>query len=349
MQTIKIINPDTDLRWNDFVKNHPCGTVYHLTYWVKVISTSFRHEPVYLAIENQETLQLEGVFPVMFMRSWLTGNRLVSLPLTTHCDLLISEEQLDWVKSFLMKKFAGVKHLQLKLLNPTANALNLELNDSEFVTHFLDLDRSLDDIFGSFQKTSIRQRINRSRKHNLNHRVATDEQDLIVFYKLFTSSRRRHGLPPQPYSFFRNMWRILQPMGLLELHLVEYGSEVIAGAVILKYKDRYYGEYIAVNYDYKKLNANHKLIWEIIRSAHDNGAKLFDLGRSSTYNPSLIKFKDRWGADKHPLYYYYSPGTRSIDTHGNLEFGRRILNFANQHLPQKLLQLEGRFLYSHIG
>ena len=54
---------NTDLEaWDEYVLNHPNGTVFHLTAWKNVIEKSFNHKSTYLIAENQG--RIVGIFPM---------------------------------------------------------------------------------------------------------------------------------------------------------------------------------------------------------------------------------------------------------------------------------------------
>jgi lipid II:glycine glycyltransferase (peptidoglycan interpeptide bridge formation enzyme) len=177
--------------------------------------------------------------------------------------------------------------------------------------------------------------------------MAEREADIDIFYELWTDVRKKHGLPPQPLKFFKNMWSILAPKNLLLVPMVEFNGKAVAAALVLKFKDTYYFEYSASDQKYLKLCPNHKLIWEIIKIATNEGVKYFDFGRSSLDNQSLIEFKERWGSKNCKLTYFYFPKANRIDSEKG--FIRKIVEKTNQHLPNQFLRWEGKFLYPHMG
>jgi CelD/BcsL family acetyltransferase involved in cellulose biosynthesis len=344
----KIIDPKIDKRWDKFVDNHPGASIYHHSSWGDVIEQTYRYHPFYLAFENAESGNFESIVPFFRIDSKLTGKRLISLPFTSYCNPLIENEQLDDAARFALRHHLDINHLELRFIS-NGNRVQADpyQQQSHFVTHILEIKSDLDEMFGSFHNTSVRHRIKRAERNQLTVRMAEKEQDLKAFYRLTTMTRKKHGLPPQPYRFFANMWKILQPKNLLILPVVEYQNSIIAAAVILKFKDTYYFEYSASDQRFLKLCPNHKLIWESIKLAHKDGAKYFDFGRSSQNHKSLIEFKERWAAKRYDLTYCFYPKAKRINTGGGK--GRKILEFVNGHLPKSLLQLEGNLLYPHIG
>ena len=344
----KIIDPKSDKRWDKFVYKHPGASIYHHSSWGDVIEQTYGYDPFYLALENAESGNIESIVPFFRIDSKLTGKRLISLPFSSYCNPLIEKEQLDDVIRFALRCHLDINHLELRFISSgeEVGAGPCE-QQSKFVTNILEIKPDLDEMFRSFHNTSVRHRIKRAERNKLTIRMAENEQDLKAFYCLTTMTRKKHGLPPQPYRFFANMWKILMSKNLLIVPMVEYQGKVIAAAVILKFKETYHFEYSASHPRFLKSCPNHKLIWESIKIAHNDGAKYFDFGRSSQDHKSLIEFKERWAAERYPLTYCFFPKAKRVNTEGGN--GRKVLEFVNGHLPQRLLQLEGNFLYPHIG
>ncbi len=345
---IKVIDPKTDKRWDEFVIGHPQGSIYHLSGWIDILKSTYNYNFFNIALERSGTGELEGIFPLMIVNSWLTGKRLVSLPFTTYCNPLIPKNELPKVINFALDNHSDIHYVELKFLEDSqVEVPDIFKKDSSYVTHILEINGSLDQLLRSFHNKSIRQRIKKAQRKNLKFKIADKKDALNIFYKLETSVRKKHGLPPQPYSFFRNMWSILKPKNLLFVPVVEFEDKIIAAAIVLKFKDIYYFEYSASDHNHLKLSPNQMLIWEIIKIASSNQIKHLDFGRSSLQNPSLIKFKERWGAKKHQLSYYYYPKMKCINTETGI--GRNIIESCNRHIPDSLLQLEGKIIYPHWG
>ena len=345
---LKVIDPGTDQRWDEFVWHHPLGSICHHSAWGKVIESTYGYRPFYVALEDSGTDRLEGIIPFFLVNSRWTGKRLISLPFTSYCDPLIPAEKFDDVVEFALNHFPDIDFLELRALGDNNQCTsNRFARQSAFATDILDLHPDLDDLFKSFHSTSVRQRIKRAEKNGLSLRMGEGEQDLKIFYRLETAVRKKHGLPPQPFSFFENMWKVLKPKNLLMVPLIEHDGRVIAAATIIKFKHVFYFEYSASDQNYLRLCPNHKLIWETIKIARAQGAGHFDFGRSSLSNRSLIEFKERWGAKRYHLTYYFFPKAKRINMQGGP--GRRLLETANHYLPHSLLQLEGRLIYRHLG
>jgi hypothetical protein len=345
--TLKIINPEDDQRWDEFVAAYPQGMIYHHSAWGKVLQSTFDYTPFYVALEGPADGRIEGILPFMLVKSRVTGNRLVSLPFTTYCTRLVSASQLENIVKFALEHHPGIDFLELKFLEDLEDVPGFLKKQSSYVTHFLNLDLDLDELFRSFHNTSICQRIKRAEKSGLKLRFAEREEDLEKYYDLHMMVRKNHGLPPHPYSFFLNMWNILRSKNFLSVPLVEYEGKIIAGAIVLKFKDTFHLEYSASDQRYIKQCPNQFLIWEIIKTACLEGVKSLDFGRSSLLHVSLMEFKERWGARRQNLAYYYYPEASRMETESGVK--KRILSSINRLLPKSLLRLEGEILYRHLG
>lgn len=344
---IKVINPKSDKRWDEFVLKHPMGSIYHHSSWGNVLKSTFGHIPFYIALENSKTGKFEGILPFMLIDSMITGKRLVSLPFTSYCCQLVPESELENAIRFALKNHSDIDYLELKLIKDVEDVSEKYEKQSSYVTHILDLDVSQEQLFKSFHNTSIRHRIKRAEKNNLRLKISEKEEGLKKFYKLYTVVRKKHGLPPQPYTFFLNMWRNLKPKNFLFVPTIENQEKTIAAAIVLKFNNTFHLEYSASDQRFLKLSPNQILIWELIKIAHEGGARYFDFGRSSLLNKPLIEFKERWRAKRYNLFYYYFPSAKTISEKDGIK--RKFLGLINRHLPLPVLRLEGKFLYPHLG
>ncbi|UFS69021.1 GNAT family N-acetyltransferase [Geomonas sp. RF6] len=325
----------------------PNGSIYHHSAWRTVLETTYGYRPLYLALEHTGSREFHGVYPFMLVQSRFTGDRLVSLPFTSFCPPLVPHDAVADMVRYNLQKNPEIQYLELKSGDPLHDVPDFLVEHCSHVTHMLDLRPGESKVYQKFHSTSIRQRIRRAEKNGFRVRLAKDVEDLKGFYRLHIGIRKKHGLPPHPFKFFRNMWHELAPRNLLFVPLLEYQGRVIAAAFTLKFRDTFTYEYSASDEAYLNLSPNQMLIWEVIKIACSEGASYFDFGRSSLDNPSLIEFKERWGAEKLALSYYYYPKMNKVGMEGSL--GRRILNRANRILPRALLQMEGELVYRHLG
>src|SRR5258707_1083082 len=78
----------TDRRWKEFVDWHPRSSMFHSVAWLKALQQTYGYRPiVYTTTPADQPMKNGMVF--CDVNSWLTGQRLVSLPFSDHCEPLI--------------------------------------------------------------------------------------------------------------------------------------------------------------------------------------------------------------------------------------------------------------------
>lgn len=130
-------------------------------------------------------------------------------------------------------------------------------------------------------------------------------EHLRRFYSLQLESRRRIGLPPQPWSFFRLTREIFAPRGDLDIWLASERGEDVASTVFLRSGDDVSFKWSARRPGHQS-KANHLLLWSAIEHFASN-CRALDLGRADIRNQGLSRFKRELGAVPDPLPYSFYP------------------------------------------
>jgi len=354
-KNIFLIDPINDSRWDEFVEKHPYGWITHLSGWKRVVEGSFKHiKGHYITLIDEESGSIQAGLPLFEIRSWITGHRLVSIPFATLADPLISSSE-QFSKLFNaaldLSKRLNIPKVEIRTLKSDSyiNVKNLH-RVSENYLPFLSLERDLEEIRMSFHKTSVRDKINKSIKHNLQLEVANSEDDLKSFYNLYIHTRKDLNLPPQPYSYFKNLWDVFHPRDNMDVLLVKFDDRIIAGVINFKFKDRVSGEFESWDKQYKNHSPVHFVIWESIKKAHHEGYKVFDMGRTLRASISLLKFKERWGTRvvNLPKYLYQKEAAFKKNTDED-SFKLRMIQTTSRIVPTFLFPQYGRLIYKHMG
>jgi lipid II:glycine glycyltransferase (peptidoglycan interpeptide bridge formation enzyme) len=72
--------------------------------------------------------------------------------------------------------------------------------------HLLDLDGGIEKVQAGFHRSCTRKSIRKAIKSGITVREGSTEEDLKLFFHLHGETRKRLGLPIQPYRLFHNMW-----------------------------------------------------------------------------------------------------------------------------------------------
>ncbi len=89
------IDPLTDARWSRFLAKHAAASVFHTPGWLGALRRTYGYEPFVLTTAASQE-ELKNGIALCRVRSWLTGDRIVSVPFADHCQpLLESTEDLQ--------------------------------------------------------------------------------------------------------------------------------------------------------------------------------------------------------------------------------------------------------------
>jgi hypothetical protein len=341
------IDPIADERWGKFLQSHPASSIFHTPEWLDALRRTYGYEPVAFTTSPPGSPLTNG-FPFCQISSWLSGRRLVSLPFSDHCAPLVeSSEQLSELLSSLRERVAREKweYLEIRAADPILPDCDAFDRSKVFVFHRLDLRPSSDDIFHNFHKDCVQRKIRRAEQARLTYEEGRSKSLLAKFYHLLLVTRRKHGLPPQPVAWFRNLIACLGDK--VQIRIASKDGRPIASILTLRHKHVLVYKYGCSDHVFNHLGGTQLLFWKTIQEAKNEQLSEFDLGRSDCDNPGLIKFKDRWGATRSMLTYSRLAFQHSQGVSNSAQIP--MVKYLFTHAPDSLLAAAGRVLYKHIG
>ena len=340
------IDPLDDPRWRIFLQRRPDASVFHNVEWLQALKSCYGYIPAVLT-SSPAGVPLEDGLLFCRVRSLLTGNRLVSVPFSDHCEPLMSHpEQLDVFVSKLAKKVDDHqwKYIEIRPIECTPSSKSCLRVSSTYYFHRLDLTPPEQVLFKSLHKDSIQRKVRRAEREGLRYEKGASEELLRSFYKLLIMTRRKHGLPPQPMRWFRSL---IECIGKdLEIRVAFQGNTPIASILTISNKKTLVYKYGCSDGRFNNLGGTAMLFWKAIQEAKAVGMEEFDLGRSDLDNPGLVTFKDRWGAVRSTVKYWRYPKKEGAsNSEGLTKYAKRIIAIA----PDISLVAMGNLLYRHIG
>jgi len=340
------INPLQDPRWKSFTDWHPEASIFHTAGWLEALQSSYGYIPNVLTTSAPGTPLQDGL-PFCEVRSVLTGNRLVSLPFSDHCQPLVSHP--DAFDAFVAIMTESIERQRWKFfeLRPITYSPRPDSGfavSGSFCFHRVDLRPSEQSVFKRFDKDCVQRKIRRAERESLIYEEGHSDKLLRCFYKLNMMTRRRHGLPPQPLKWFRSLIAALGKD--LQIRIAFKDDIPIASILTLTYKKKMVYKYGGSDLRYSNLGGNALVFWGAIQDAKAKGIEEFDLGRSDLDNEGLVIFKDRWGAERSSLNYWRYPGSMSGSRTGNLiRKTKHLVAVA----PEISLKMVSNLLYRHMG
>ena len=200
---ICITNPIEHEDWNSLLLSHHDCSFFHTSTWADILNKSYGYKPLYLIDTEQRSLST--VLPVMEVNSFLTGKRGVSLPYTDYCEPIISQSgQFQELFNFAIDY--GKSH-SWRYFEMRGGETFLQKNESSelYLGHTLDLADGENNILSKL-RDSTKKNIKKAEKENVKVEIANSLNAMKEFYRLNSLTRRDHGLPPQPYHFFINIY-----------------------------------------------------------------------------------------------------------------------------------------------
>ena len=341
---MQIINPLDYPDWDELLLTNKNSSFFHTSNWARVLSESYKYKPLYFcSIENE---QLSTLLPVMEVKSILTGKRGVSLPFTDQCRPIIPEKSntqdlLQQINEY--GKTSKWKYIEWRDFKGMAQGIPYS---SLFYGHTLDLTPGENKLLSNF-RGSTKRNIKKAEKEGVQVKLSHSLDSINEFYRLNCITRKHHGLPPQPFYFFKKIHEHIISMKKGFVLLASYLNNVIACAVYFHFSDKAIYKYGASDRKYQYLRPNNLIMWHAIKSLAQNGFRSLSLGRTEPQNEGLLQFKRGWNVEETKINYYrFNLVTNTFEQGSSIpESAHKIFSA----LPSPILNLAGRLLYRHVG
>ena len=290
--------------WDAFVRCHSGSTHCHLFGWKSVIEETFGHECLFLAGRNTDG-HLDGVLPLVRVRSRVFGHYLVSMPFLNYGGPLGSEDavaQLTTMASEIARQ-GSVTVLELRSQQP----LNIKLQVSHRkITVLLDLPGDAQQLWDGF-KAKLRSQVRRPQKEGVEVRFGTNQLD--GFYRVFSRRMRDLGTPTLPKRFFEVIAHVFPEdvwFGCAYL-----GDVPVAAGCGFQWADEFEITWAGSVGRYDRIAPNMLLYWSFMERAIRGGLKRFNFGRC-TPNGGTHRFKQQWGSRDLQLYWYQQVTRKNV-------------------------------------
>jgi hypothetical protein len=310
-----------------------------------VLHETYGHRPAYFC--RLAAGQLAELLPVMEVSSRWTGRRGVSLPFTDFCAPLGGGEGDNhalYDAALAYGRQRGWRYLECRGAVPGCrNALP----SLAFYGHVIDLEAGPDALFKGLDG-AVRRGIRKAEGARLQIEFGVGLESVRTFYALHCQTRKRHGLPPQPFRFFENIARHVLDQGQGGVFIARAGLTQVAAAVFFHQGRQALYKFGASDYAFQSLRPNNLVMWEAMKRYVGEGFTRLHLGRTSLANEGLRRFKLGFAASEHRIEYSKYDFSRRefvVDTDRAEGWFNRVFRC----LPLPLLRLAGRVLYPHLS
>ena len=341
------LDPITDPRWPELLHGDERASIFHTRGWLQALRKTYGYQPIVLTTSSPEQPLANGLV-LCSVKSWVTGKRLVSLPFSDHCQPLGDVEgSFDEMISYLQQltKAGSFKYFELRPRTQLSRCSDRLSESDAYAFHAIDLRPSEDALFQGFHKDSIRRKVTRAQREGVTYAVGSTEKLLRDFYGLFVMTRKRHGVPPSPFAWFRNL--IDSAGEKAEIRIAAKDDVPVAGLFTLKHNRTIVYKYGASDERFSNLGGTPFLFWKAILESKAEGFEEMDLGRSDLDNEGLIVFKNRLGGTRSDLSYWRLPikSARTQSVLPGLEIAKKVFAIV----PDSVRIGVGNLLYKHLG
>ena len=297
--TARRLNPLENPNWDVLLTSRPDFSFFHGTAWAKVLVDTYGFRPCYFFSGPAEAP--ETVLPLMEVDSWLTGRRGIALPFTDECAPLGADSE-SFGKIFgaavTFGKARGWKYIELR---GGGESLDGPASVS-FYRHGLGL---VADEKVMFEKMdgSTRKAVRKAESEGVTVEVLHSLEAVREFYRLQCLTRKRHGLPPQPWRFFVNIHRHVVSQNLGMVAVASHAGKKIAASIYFYLGGRAIYKYGASDLAQQHLRGPNLVMWEAMKWLVRQGASRLNLGKTSLANEGLRRFKLNLGAHEEQVGY----------------------------------------------
>ncbi|MBU6411568.1 MAG: GNAT family N-acetyltransferase, partial [Verrucomicrobia bacterium] len=294
------VNPLDFPNWDALIQAHPGFSIFHSAAWAKVLSATYGFVPAYLLSRGGGSAP--ALLPLMETQSWLRGLRGISLPFTDDCPPLYSSPAAG--RELVENAFALGRERRWKFVEirggheliPGAPA------SLSFYGHRISLEGGEASLFDRLDG-SVRRAIRKAEKSGVTVSVSEGLEAVKTFYQLQCKTRKKHGLPPQPFRFFKNIWEHLLSNHMGVVVVAGFNGRPVAASVYFKAGRQSVYKYGASDEAFQHWRGANLVMWTAMKHLAAAGATTLNLGRTSLANEGLRRFKLGWGAREFVINY----------------------------------------------
>ena len=338
---VRIIDPLHDPDWDNHVQSFENASFFHSSAWARTLVSTYGFRPIYHVAPDVAV-------PLMEVNSRITGRRAVSLPFTDECPLLYrnAHDLPETIANIIdAGRSRGWRYVEFRSNKGHTGSPS---PSASYLTHTIGLRAADEDGMLGQLRPPVRQSIRKAERSGVEVSSCRDLSSVRDFYRLNSLTRREHGLPPQPWAFFRNLHDHVLAHGQGRVVLARLRGTPIAGAVFLHSGRQALYKYGASDRRFQTFRPNNLVMWHAIGNYAREGAETLSLGRTRRENEGLRRFKLGCGAEESELHYLkYSLEQNKFVTDRDHVAGWH--NAVFRHLPLPCLSLIGRLLYKHMA
>ena len=300
-EKLQIRDPLMERDWDQWLLNSRGYSVFHTSQWAKVMYLTYGFKCYYLSILDRDHFEL--LIPVMEVNSVLTGKRGISLPFSDYCFPIYSSSMpVDQIKEAVLglgreHAWDSIEFRGWEKLFPDAPV------SSKYYRHTIDLTASEDELWKGLKK-NFQRNIRKARKNQVTVQFGCEFDQVRAYFHLHCLTRKRQGVPPQPFKMFETIYQQMIAEGNGTIALACHQGTPVAGALYLHFGKQAMYKFGAWDLRYNELRPNNLLWWEAFIRFKELGFTECCLGKTDSWHKNLRQFKNGWNAKEEKLVYH---------------------------------------------
>jgi hypothetical protein len=198
---IDIVNPIEMDGWDESLTACRGWTFFHTAAWAKVLGATYHYHPFYFVLRDNR--RLLAAIPMMEVSNPLAGRRGVSLPFSDYCGPAVADgADIGDMNEFIVDhgRRSGWRSIEYR-----GECVQRVVAETSFYRHTLNLTPGVEPLFAAL-KDSTRRNIRKAMREGVHVGISRSMEAVAEYYRLHCTTRKKHGLPPQPRVFFEKIY-----------------------------------------------------------------------------------------------------------------------------------------------
>jgi len=285
--------------WDAFIGRTPGATYCHQGAWGEAMGDVLGHEFLCVDARDGDGL-LQGVLPLVAVRSRLFGHFLVSLPFLNYGGPIGSEPARNALSRWAVDEARRRRVDLLELRWRSSAGADVPTSGLLFtgrkITVTLPLPDQAETLWENGLKAKVRSQVRRPMKEG--YEVAFGPDQVEAFYEVFTRNMRDLGTPVLPGALFRRLPELFGDA--VTFAAVYDGARPVAVGCGFHFGGEFELTWASSLREYNRTAPNMLLYWRLMEHAIERGDRVFNFGRC-TPGGGTHRFKSQWGGEDEPL------------------------------------------------
>lgn len=306
-ETLSIVDASEVKGWDEFVYNHPNGTIFQSSDMAEVYRRTKNFKPVSLASIDGEG-QINAVLQAVIINELKGFLSTFSTRSVIEGGLLFTQDEKGIASAnTLMNHYENrIKNLalftEIRMYSPI-KFINSVVEPYGFVfrEHFnalINLKKPAEELWNQIKRDK-RRGIKKAIDSGIIIEECQKREQLDIVYRLLKETYNNAKMPLSDKSLFEAVFDVLVPKNKAKFLFAKYDDEYLATQIALIDHKTIYAWYTGARRDDLSKHPGDLLIWYLIEWGSKNGLKTFDFGGggTKTTNLNLRNYKERFGCE----------------------------------------------------